>query len=296
MFVNYITYNTEKRRVSMSKVRRLTKVRTLEILRLIMIVVVVFVALFPIIWVLLASFKSPGDLMRVPPVVFFQPTLSNYSDVASENFLFYFKNSLIVAISSVALSIMVGVPAAFGLSRFSIKGKEGIMLFVLSVRFMPYIIFALPLFFIMSRLGVIGTYGGLIFVYIIISLPLIIWLMKAFFDSVPYSVDEAAALDGASQFRIFWQIVLPCSLPGLATVTILSLIFAWNEYLFALILSGRDAQTLTVGLTRFLGGMETAVRWGMLSAWSITIITPVVLMALLVNRQLRKGFTGMVED
>jgi len=280
----------------MSKVRRLTKVRTLEILRLIMIVVVVFVALFPIIWVLLASFKSPGDLMRVPPVVFFQPTLSNYSDVASENFLFYFKNSLIVAISSVALSIMVGVPAAFGLSRFSIKGKEGIMLFVLSVRFMPYIIFALPLFFIMSRLGVIGTYGGLIFVYIIISLPLIIWLMKAFFDSVPYSVDEAAALDGASQFRIFWQIVLPCSLPGLATVTILSLIFAWNEYLFALILSGRDAQTLTVGLTRFLGGMETAVRWGMLSAWSITIITPVVLMALLVNRQLRKGFTGMVED
>ena len=280
----------------MSKVRRLTKVRILEILRLIMIVFVVFVALFPIIWVLLASFKSPGDLMRVPPVVFFKPTLSNYSVVASEGFLFYFKNSAIIAISSVAISIMVGVPAAFGLSRFSIKGKGGIMLFVLSVRFMPYIIFALPLFFIMSKLGFIGTYGGLIFVYIIISLPIIIWLMKSFFDSVPNYIDEAAALDGASQFRIFWQLVLPCSLPGMATVTILSLIFAWNEYLFALILSGRNAQTLTVGLTRFLGGMETAVRWGMLSAWSIAIITPVVLMALLVNRQLRRGFTGMVGD
>jgi len=280
----------------MNKVRRSPKVKILKILRLIMIIFVVFATLFPVIWVLLASFKSPGDIMRVPPVVLFRPTLSNYGVVASEGFLFYSRNSLIVAISSVALSIMLGVPAAFGLSRFSIKGKGGVMLFVLSVRFMPYIIFGLPLFFIMGRLGLIGTHGGLIFVYIIISLPIIIWLMKAFFDSVPRSVDEAAALDGASQFRIFWQVVLPCSLPGLATVTILSLIFAWNEYLFALILSGRDAQTLTVGLTRFLGGMETAVRWGMLSAWSIAIITPVVLMALLVNRQLRKGFTGMVGD
>jgi len=124
----------------------------------------------------------------------------------------------------------------------------------------------------------------------------VIWLMKSFFDSVPRNIDEAAALDGASQFRIFWQIVLPSALPGVATVTILSLIFAWNEYLFALILSGREAQTLTVGLTRFLGGMETAVRWGMLSAWSIAVIAPVVLMALLVNRQLRRGFTGMSGD
>lgn len=280
----------------MSRKGRFNKARILEIIRLIMIVFVVFTVLFPIIWVLLASFKSPGELMRIPPVVLFRPTLRNYGVVASEGFLFYFRNSLIVAMTSVAISIILGVPAAFGLSRFSIKGEGVIMLYILSVRFMPYIIFALPLFFLMNRLGVIGTHGGLIFVYIIISLPIIIWLMKSFFDSVPRSIDEAAALDGASQFRIFWQIVLPCALPGLATVTILSLIFAWNEYLFALILSGREAQTLTVGLTRYLGGMETAVRWGMLSAWSIAIISPVVLVALLVNRQLRKGFTGMLGE
>ncbi len=280
----------------MSKTRRLNKIRILEIARLLMIVFVVFTILFPVLWVLLASFKSPGDLMRVPPVVVFQPTLTNYIVVAGEGFLFYFKNSAIIAISSVALSLIVGVPAAFGLSRFSMKGEGGIMLYVLSVRFMPYIIFALPLFFLMNRLGVIGTHGGLIFVYIIISLPIVIWLMKSFFDSVPRNIDEAAALDGASTFRIFWQIVLPCALPGLATVTILSLIFAWNEYLFALVLSGRDAQTLTVGLTRFLGGMETAVRWGMLSAWSIAVIAPVVLMALMVNRQLRRGFTGLTGE
>ncbi len=280
----------------MSRPGKLNKANIFEMLRLLLIVIVVFVVLFPVIWVLLASFKSPGDLMRVPPVIIFEPTLINYDVVAREGFLFYFRNSAIVAITSVALSLLVGVPAAFGLSRFSIKGIGGIMLYVLSVRFMPYIIFALPLFFLMSRLGIIGTHGGLIFVYIIISLPIVIWLMKSFFDSVPRYIDEAAALDGASQFRVFWQIVLPCALPGLATVTILSLIFAWNEYLFALILSGRDAQTLTVGLTRFLGGMETAVRWGMLSAWSIAVITPVVLMALLVNRQLRRGFTSIAGD
>ncbi len=280
----------------MNRPVKLNKAKIFEMLRLLLIVIVVFIVLFPVIWVLLASFKSPGDLMRVPPVIIFEPTLINYDVVAREGFLFYFRNSAIVAITSVALSLLVGVPAAFGLSRFSIKGIGGIMLYVLSVRFMPYIIFALPLFFFMSRLGIIGTHGGLIFVYIIISLPIVIWLMKSFFDSVPRYIDEAAALDGASQFRVFWQIVLPCALPGLATVTILSLIFAWNEYLFALILSGRDAQTLTVGLTRFLGGMETAVRWGMLSAWSIAVITPVVLMALLVNRQLRRGFTSMAQD
>lgn len=296
MPVDCVTRNTEKRRINMNRPVKLNKAKIFEMLRLLLIVIVVFIVLFPVIWVLLASFKSPGDLMRVPPVIIFEPTLINYDVVAREGFLFYFRNSAIVAITSVALSLLVGVPAAFGLSRFSIKGIGGIMLYVLSVRFMPYIIFALPLFFFMSRLGIIGTHGGLIFVYIIISLPIVIWLMKSFFDSVPRYIDEAAALDGASQFRVFWQIVLPCALPGLATVTILSLIFAWNEYLFALILSGRDAQTLTVGLTRFLGGMETAVRWGMLSAWSIAVITPVVLMALLVNRQLRRGFTSMAQD
>lgn len=278
----------------MNKVRQSTKLKMLQILRLAMIIFAVFVALFPLIWVLLASFKSEGDLMRIPPVVLFRPTLRNYAVVFREGFFFYLRNSLVVTFSSVTLSIMLGVPSAFGLSRFSIQGKRGIMLFVLSVRFMPYIVFALPLFFIMVKLGLVGTRGGLLFVYIIINLPIIIWLMKAFFDGIPQDIDEAAAIDGASQFRIFWQVILPCALPGVATITILSLIFAWNEYLFALILSGRYAQTLTVGLTRFLGGMETAVRWGLLSAWSIAVIAPVVTMALLVNKHLRKGFTSEI--
>ena len=272
-------------------VRHGTRRRLLRGLRGVAILLAIAVAVFPLLWVLLASFKSAGDLMRLPPVVVFRPTLSNYLGVAREGFFTYLRNSAIVTLGSVALSVGLGIPAAFGLSRFAIPGRKTIMMAVLSVRFMPYIVFALPLFLLMVQIGIIGTLGGLVFVYIIINLPVIIWLMRAFFDDIPRDIDEAAAIDGASQGVTFFRVVLPCALPGVTTVTILSLIFAWNEYLFALFLSGRYAQTLTVGLTRFLGGMETAVRWGMLSAWSIAIVAPIVVLSLLVNRHLRRGFT-----
>lgn len=272
--------------------RRGMRKRLLRVLRGAAILIAVFLAIFPLLWVFLASFKNATDLMRLPPVLFFRPTLENYFSVAQQGFFTYFRNSVVVTLSSVALSVAIGIPAAFGLSRLAVPGRKTIMMAILSVRFMPYIVFALPMFLIMAQLGIIGTLGGLLFVYIIINLPVIIWLMRTFFDDIPRDIDEAAAMDGASQGVIFFRVVLPCALPGVATVTILSLIFAWNEYLFALFLSGRYAQTLTVGLTRFLGGMETAVRWGMLSAWSIAIVTPIVVLSLLVNKQLRRGFTS----
>ena len=272
--------------------RRGMRKRLMRVLRGAAILIAVFLAIFPLLWVFLASFKSATDLMRLPPVLFFRPTLENYFGVAHQGFFTYLRNSAVVTLSSVALSVALGIPAAFGLSRFAVPGRKTIMMAILSVRFMPYIVFALPMFLIMVQLGIIGTLGGLSFVYIIINLPVIIWLMRTFFDDIPRDIDEAAAIDGASQGVIFFRVVLPCALPGVATVTILSLIFAWNEYLFALFLSGRYAQTLTVGLTRFLGGMESAVRWGMLSAWSIAIMAPIVVLSLLVNKQLRRGFTS----
>lgn len=272
--------------------RRGMRKRLLGVLRGAAILLAVFLAIFPLLWVFLASFKSATDLMRLPPVLFFRPTMENYFGVAHQGFFTYLRNSAVVTLSSIALSVALGIPAAFGLSRFAVPGRKTIMMAILSVRFMPYIVFALPMFLIMAQLGIIGTLGGLSFVYIIINLPVIIWLMRSFFDDIPRDIDEAAAVDGASQGVIFFRVVLPCALPGVATVTILSLIFAWNEYLFALFLSGRYAQTLTVGLTRFLGGMETAVRWGMLSAWSIAIVAPIVVLSLLVNKQLRRGFTS----
>lgn len=260
----------------------------------ILVIAGVTIAVFPLFWVLLGSFKLPSDVMRLPPVLFFQPTLDNYLLVARDRFAHFFWNSVVITSGSVLLTIILGVPAAYGLSRFRLPFKKAIMLAILSVRFAPYIIFALPLFLIMSELRLVGYRPAVTFVYIIINLPVVIWLMRAFFDDLPRELDEAAALDGASRFRTFLTILLPCAAPGIATVTILSFIFAWNEYLFALILSGRDAQTLTVGLTRFLGGMEDAVRWGQLSAWAVAVVAPVVVISLMVNRHLRRGFSGEI--
>lgn len=255
------------------------------------IMIAVFIAVFPLCWIILASFKRATDLTQLPPAIFFNPTLANYVTVVRERFFTFFRNSVIVTVGSVLLSIALGVPAAYGLSRFSLSNKKVIMFFVLSVRFVPYIVFGLPLFLIMANLGLVGTRGGVTFVYILINLPIIIWLMKTFFDDIPTDIDEAAAVDGATRFQTFRMVILPCAGAGIACVTILSFIFAWNEYLFALLLSGRNAQTLTVGLTRFLGGMETGVRWGLLSAWSVAVTMPVVVIALLVHKYLREGFT-----
>lgn len=268
--------------------------KALSVLHALVIVGVVLIAVFPLFWVLLGSFKTPADVMRLPPVLFFQPTFENYVTVFADRFFFFFENSVVVTGGSVALTLFFSVPAAYGLSRLRIPFKRTLMLLILAVRFVPYIVFALPLFLILSQAGLIGYRPALVVVYMIINMPVVIWLMRAFFDEIPVDLDESASLDGASRARIFVSICLPCAAPGIATVTILSCVFAWNEYLFALILSGRDAQTLTVGLTRFLGGMENAIRWGELSGWAVAIVAPVVLLALLVNRQLRKGFAGQM--
>ncbi len=269
-----------------------TKRRLAETARLFAIAVAVFVAILPLIWVVLASFKTGADVSQLPPKLIFTPTLENYHRVLDAGFAAFFRNSVLVTIAAVALSVGLGVPAAYGFSRLRVPGGKGLLLFVLSMRFVPYIVFAVPLFVIMVRLGVVGTHGGLIVVYILINLPLVIWLMKSFFDDVPTDIDDAAAVDGATRAQSFFYVVLPSTAAGVACVTILSFIFTWNEYLLALVLSGRAAQTLPVVLTRFLGGMEDPVRWGLLSASSVVVLAPVVVTTLLVHRYVRAGFGG----
>ena len=266
--------------------------RALEALRLVVIALAVVIAVLPLAWVVLASFKGPADVSQMPPRLLFTPTLDNYNRVLDAGFFSFFRNSVVITVAAVALSVALGVPAAYGFSRLRVRGARGLLLFVLAVRFVPYIVFAVPLFVIMVRLGLVGTHVGLTVVYILVNLPLVVWLMKSFFDDVPTDIDDAAAVDGANRVQSFAYIVLPSALAGVACVTILSFIFTWNEYLLALVLSGRAAQTLPVVLTRFLGGMEDPVRWGLLSASSVVVLAPVVLVTLLVHRYVRAGFGG----
>jgi len=269
-----------------------TRRRLAEAARLLAIALAVFLAVLPLLWVLLASFKLPADVAQLPPRLLFSPTLQNYRQVLDAGFASFFRNSVIVTLGAVALSVGLGVPAAYGFSRLKVPAARALLLFVLSMRFVPYIVFAVPLFVMLVRLRLVGTHGALIVVYILINLPLVVWLMKSFFDDVPTDIDDAAAVDGANRFQSFALVVLPSAAAGVACVTILSFIFTWNEYLLALVLSGRAAQTLPVVLTRFLGGMEDPVRWGLLSASSVVVLAPVVVVTLLVHRHVRAGFGG----
>jgi len=263
-----------------------------EALRLLTIAVAVFVAVLPLLWVVLASFKTGADVAQLPPRLLFTPTLENYQRVLDAGFAAFFYNSVVITVAAVALSVGLGVPAAYGFSRLRVPGARPLLLFVLSIRFVPYIVFAVPLFIMMVGLQLVGTHGAIIVVYILINLPLVVWLMKSFFDDVPTDIDDAAAVDGANRLQSFAFVVLPSAAAGVACVTILSFIFTWNEYLLALVLSGRAAQTLPVVLTRFLGGMEDPVRWGLLSASSVVVLAPVVIVTLLVHRYVRAGFGG----
>ena len=263
-----------------------------EALRLLAIAGAVAIAVLPLAWVVLASFKPPADVAQVPPRLIFTPTMQNYNTVLDAGFAAFFRNSVVITVAAVALSVVLGVPAAYGFSRLRVPAARVLLMFVLSIRFVPYIVFAVPLFVIMVRLQVVGTHLGLVVVYILINLPLVVWLMKSFFDDIPTDIDDAAAVDGASRLQSFLYVVLPSAAAGVACVTILSFIFTWNEYLLALILSGRAAQTLPVVLTRFLGGMEDPVRWGLLSASSVAVLAPVVIVTLMVHRYVRAGFGG----
>ena len=271
---------------------RRAKQRIAEALRLLAIAVAVFVAILPLLWVVQASFKTAADVAQLPPKLLFTPTLENYQRVLDAGFAAFFQNSVVITLAAVALSVALGVPAAYGFSRLRVPAARPLLLFVLSIRFVPYIVFAVPLFIMMVGLQLVGTHGAIVVVYILINLPLVVWLMKSFFDDVPTDIDDAAAVDGANRVQSFAFVVLPSAAAGVACVTILSFIFTWNEYLLALVLSGRAAQTLPVVLTRFLGGMEDPVRWGLLSASSVVVLAPVVIVTLLVHRYVRAGFGG----
>ena len=274
-----------------SKLKKI-KDKSIDKLRILTVIFAVFIAFFPFLWILMTSFKLPGEIQSLPPSIIFRPTLVNFQAIIDENFFKYLRNSIILTTSGVSLSMLLGVPAAYGLSKLKIPFKNGILFFILTLRFVPYIVFAIPIFMIFVELGLVGTRIGIIFVYILINLPLITWLMKNFFDEIPEELADAAKVDGANIFQIFYKVYLPNSKAGIACVLILSFVFTWNEYLFALILSGREAQPLTVGLTQFLGGIEYGVQWGALSAWSFSLVFPVVTISLFVNKYLRKGFAG----
>jgi multiple sugar transport system permease protein len=251
--------------------------------------------LLPVLWLLQMSFKTGVDAFRMPPLLLFTPTFENYLGLLQERFPKFFMNSVVVSLTTTALSMLLGVPAAYAMARARFRGTGGLRLWILFTRMVPPIAVALPFFLMFRTAGLLDTRLGLVIVYLTFNLGLVVWTMEVFFAGIPPSLEEAARIDGASVLRIFLKVSLPLSAPGLATTAILCFLFSWNDFFFALVLTRTQAMTAPVGIINFLNyeGWE----WGKIAAGGTVVMLPVILFALLVRRYLISGLlSGAVRE
>ena len=247
-------------------------------------------ALAPFAWLLVMSFKTNAEIFRFPPRLLFEPTLGNYAALWSSEFRGSFVNSLVVSVSSTLAALLIGVPGAYALSRWSGRGGGAITLWILASRMAPPIAFTIPYFLVYRHLELLDTLTGLVIIYLTFNLSLVIWMMRPFFDQLPRALEEAAWIDGAGMWQSFVRIVLPLSGPGLAATAILCFLFAWNDFFFALILTRTEAMTAPVAVVNFMNyeGWE----WGRIAAGGTMVMLPVLVFSLAVRKYLGHGLTG----
>ena len=261
-----------------------------RIVHLLALLVLLAFTLFPFYWMVASSFKAQTDLLASPPVWWFRPTLDHYREIwADKAVLAAIGNSLVVAGGTTALAVALGTPAAYALARFEFRGKRDLWFWFISNRMISPIVLALPVYIMAQRAGMLDTRLVLILIYLSFSLPVVIWLCTDQFSSIPRDLEQAARLDHANQWQIFWRIYLPLGLPGIAVSAIFSFIFSWNELLFALVLTRSEARTAPVIATSFMAGYE--LPWGKIMATGTAIVLPVTIFALLVSRHMVRGLT-----
>jgi len=259
--------------------------------------VVLFIFVFPIYWTVTTSFKYRLLAFSMPPSWFFVPTLENYKSIFTKGaFTSYFTNSLIVSLGSTFFSLCIGTLAAYSFSRFKFKGKRDFSFFILSTRFAPPVLVLLPFYVVFLKLRLLNTYRGLILLYITFQLSFVVWIMQSFFNEIPKELDEAALVDGCSHFRAFLSIVLPVSVPGIVATAIYSFILAWNEFMFALVLTRNETKTLPVAITNFLATFKGTL-WGEITAATTIAIIPAIIFIFLVQKHLVRALTfGIVKQ
>ncbi|MEM9048788.1 MAG: carbohydrate ABC transporter permease [Pseudomonadota bacterium] len=271
-----------------------------RILRGAALTVIVLFFMFPIFWIVLMSLQTNETILRSPPSVIFQPTLSNYeaiiagrldSNVASMGieFMRNLLNSIILAAGSVALALVLGVPAAYAFARHKFRGSEDIAFTLLSFRFAPPLLVLLPLTLYFQQIGLTDTYFGLIWVYQLICLPLILWIVRGYFEDISPDVEHAYRIAGHSWLSTFRRISLPLAGPGIAAAALLAFIFAWNNFIFALVLASADKQPVTVGALAFV--TASGIQYGQIAAAVVLSITPTLALALYAQRYLVEGLS-----
>ncbi len=278
--------------------------------------------LLPLLWIIATGFKSPNDAIAYPPKVVFEPTLEGYVNLFTtrtrlspealddlgppqtwydkivrqydmvisgpsrygERFL----NSVIIGFGSTFLSVFLGTLAAYGFSRFKVPLKDDLMFFILSTRMMPPIAVAIPIFLMFRQLGLSDTHLGMILLYTAVNLSLSVWLLKGFIDEIPIEYEEAALIDGYTRFQAFYKVVLPQAATGIASTAIFCLIFSWNEYAFAVLLTSGTAQTAPPFIPTIIG---VGKDWPAVAAGATLFLVPVMVFTVLLRKHLLRGIT-----
>lgn len=256
-----------------------------RILFILAVLVILIITLFPIVWMLVASFKTNAELLNVKKLFSFSFTIKNYVSVFVErNFMLPFKNSLIISTSAVALSLLMGLPAAYAIAREKMRIFSGI---ILVIRIIPIITFLVPWYLFFTKIGIAGTYTSLIICHLIMCLPLIVWIMIPAYESIPLDLEQSAWIDGCSRFGTFIRIMLPLSAPAIATSSIMAFITSWNNFMFALILCNSKTNTLPISIYQFI--TYTNIDWGGIMAAATVITLPIILIALFLQRYVVSG-------
>lgn len=255
----------------------------------VLILLAALIVLTPILWIALAAFKTHRDVFQLK--LLFVPTLENFQKIFDSPYEIHRKlfNSAIVAALTVALALPLATCAAYSFSRFRLLGERVMLVMILATQFVPAVVIVLPFFLMFRDAGILDTKLALILVDLAIVMPFATWMIKGFIDGIPLETEEAALVDGSTRLQVIRNVVLPMAAPGVVTAGIFSFIISWNEFLFALILTRRDAVTLPVGLQLF--NAEEGVLWHLLSAAGLLIMAPMIVLALLVQKHFVQGMT-----
>ena len=277
--------------------------------------VVALIYFLPVLFIIFTALKPQGDALLVPPTLsptslfglipdhfVFKPTLENFGSVFSRTmtpggapeptgFDRYFFNSIFIATVSVLLALIIGTIAAFGFSRYPLKGNDTYLFIILTTRMLPAIVVIIPVILMFRVVGLSGSYLGIIMLYTAFNLAFTIWMMKSFFDELSLDVEDAARIDGSSGFGVFFKISLPQVIAGLAATFVFGLILTWNEFLFALLLSGPDTRTVPVAMNQAVSSGGRGTDWTLLASIETLFLIPVFLVTFFLQNHLLRGVT-----
>lgn len=259
----------------------------MKIGRWVLITLALIFVLFPIVWLTVASLKTRNAALALPPELIFTPDFSAYDKILSGGFLGAFRNSLVIALTNVCLTMILGVPAAYALTRMRGAVQENLSFWLLSIRMAPLFSVILPLYVMFKWVGLLDTPFAVSIAHLILTLPMAVWMLVTFFRSIPEDLDQAAVLDGANHLQVLWIVIIPIARPMLASVAIIVFIYSWNEFLLAFILTARNSQTVPVAVASLAGTMS--FDWPLIAAVSVASMIPALIFVGFAQRHIVSG-------